>query len=255
MLTCYLDDSDATTSSVQTIAGYVGDANGWDRFEALANQVCDTFDVDVIHCREFDARQSCFKGWSVPRSIAFLHAIGDAMAGNVLFGVSRSIPKSHYKRRKSQLNLNPNLGAYGFAFGTIVFSMRHGKEFGIQKSVETEGMLYRIESGHKNNADLERYISSEVQHGNLHPSTMIEFVRKTSSRAIQIADLYAFYSRKRAHRWFKTKGRVAFFPDVWSLHVQNKLPHHTGIIEEPYTSATNLRTGEEFHISGLVKPL
>jgi len=221
-------------------------------FEILAEEACYEFGVDVIHASEFDRRHDCFKGWSVPKSIAFLHALGDAMAGNVHFGISRSIPKSHYRMRKQQLGYNPSLSAYGFAFGTIVFSLNHGDEFGLSDRVRAEGVAYRVESGHKNNPDLERYVKSEVEHGNLHADTSIEFVSKRSCRAIQLADLYAFYSRRRAHRWYKTKGKLAFLPDVLAMHVQNKLPHHGGVIEEPYTSATNTRTGEVFHINGLV---
>lgn len=225
-------------------------------FEYHAERLCQAFGVNVIHCREFDSRKGCFTGWTVPTSIRFLHAIGDALqAANVLFGVSRSIPSGYYKRRKGQLRLNPNMGAYGFAFGTIVFSMRHGNEFGIQKRVEKEGVSYRAEIGHKNNPELERYILSEVEHGNLQHDTSIEFVDKLSCRSIQIADLYAFYSRKRANRWWKTKGKLALFPDVWMLHVQNRIPHMSGLIEEPYTSATLERTGETFQIQGLVTNL
>ena len=36
MLVCYLDDSNATISKVETVAGYVADEDGWSRFEAAA---------------------------------------------------------------------------------------------------------------------------------------------------------------------------------------------------------------------------
>lgn len=256
MLVCYLDDSFASTSTIQTIAGYVASEDAWEVFEGLAEQVCEAFGVDIIHCREFDSRKGCFKGWSVPMTIRFLHAIGEALqSANIKFGISRSIPCDYYKHRKGQLKLNPSMGAYGFVFGTIVFSMRNGDEFGIKDLVEHSGIAYRVESGHNNNPELAAYIRSEVAHGNLHPDTSIEFVDKLSCRAIQIADLYAFYSRKRANRWWKTKGRLVLFPDVWMLHVQDRIPHLSGLIEEPYTEATLERTGKTFQIQGLVTNL
>ena len=82
-----------------------------------------------------------------------------------------------------------------------------------------------------------------------------KFLTVPSCRAIQIADLYAFFSRKKANRWFKSKGKLAYFPDVIDLHIQPLIPHFNGLVEEPYTSATNLRTGAEFQIKGLVTNL
>lgn len=120
------------------------------------------------------------------------------------------------------------------------------------EQVKAEGVAYKVEAGHKNNPELKTYIESEVQHNNLNDATTIEFVEKTSCRAIQIADLLAFFSRKKANRWFKSKGRIAYFPDVIDLHIQPLIPHFNGLVEEPYTSATNLRTGDEFQIRGLV---
>lgn len=252
MLSIYLDDSDADTGAVMTIAGYLAEQDAWTRFEAHAEEVCHTFDVDVLHCREFEKNKGCFKGWSIPRKTAFMLAIRDAMLGNVICGISRSIPKEYYKARKAQLRLNPQIGAYGFCFGTIVHTLCHGSEIGLMEQVKAEGVAYKVEAGHKNNPELKTYIESEVQHSNLNDATTIEFVEKTSCRAIQIADLLAFFSRKKANRWFKSKGRIAYFPDIIDLYIQPLIPHFNGLVEEPYTSATNLRTGDEFQIRGLV---
>lgn len=255
MLTCYLDDSDANTASVLTIAGYVAEAEAWKAFEGAAEAVCDEFGVDRIHGRELDARKDCFKGWSMPTSIRFLDRIGRALRDSgVLFGVSRSIPKDLYKQRKRELKFQPNLSAYGFAFGTIVFSLNNASEFGLHERVQAEGVSFLVEDGNQNNPDLQRYIQSEVAHGNLHKRTAIAFINKDSCRAIQAADLYAFYSRRKANRFYKTHGKMVFFPDVHTMHVQNQLSHFSGAILEPYTGATNLRTGDSFQIKGLVTP-
>lgn len=252
MLTMYLDDSDADTGAVLTLAGYVAEDADWVSFESEAEDICEDFGVDVIHCTEFEKNKGCFAGWSVPKRTAFMVAIRDAMVGKVQFGISRSIPKDYYKRRKAHLGLNPQMGAYGFCFGTIVHTLQHGDEIGVMERVKAEGVAYRVETGHKNNPELAEYITGEIEHGNLSPVTTIEFVEKTSCRAIQIADLYAFYSRRKANKWFKSKGKLTYFPDMIGLHVQNMIPLFNGLIEEPYVSATLMRTGETFQIQGLV---
>lgn len=113
MLIAYLDDSDAENAAALSIAGYVATARAWDLFEQQAEEICAQFGVDILHCREFDYRQKCFRGWSVPRTISFLHAIGDAMvAADILFGVSRSVPKAHYKAQKAALGLDHNMSGY-----------------------------------------------------------------------------------------------------------------------------------------------
>ncbi|THG38685.1 hypothetical protein [Sphingomonas olei] len=61
MLSIYLDDSDADTGAVMTIAGYLAEQDAWTRFEAHAEEVCHAFDVNVIHCREFEKNKGCFK--------------------------------------------------------------------------------------------------------------------------------------------------------------------------------------------------
>ncbi|OAN65984.1 DUF3800 domain-containing protein [Sphingomonas sp. TDK1] len=255
MLTIYLDDSDADTGAVLTIAGYLAEQEAWKRFESEAEAICQQFGVNVIHCTEFEKNKGCFAGWSVPKRTGFLLAIRDAMLGNVICGISRSMPKDYYKARKAQLRLNPQIGAYGFSFGTIVHTLCHGNEVGLMERVAAEGVAYKVETGHKNNPELASYIQGEIECGNIHESTTIEFVEKTSCRAIQISDLYAFYSRRSANKWYKSKGRLTYFPDMIGLHFQPLIPHFNGIVEEPYVSATNLRTGDEFQIKGLVTEL
>lgn len=251
MLTCYLDDSDADTGSVLTIAGYLADEAGWLRFGDRVEALCREMKVDVIHAREFDAQKDCFKGWTVIDKVRFLHGIADAMQGNVRMGISRSIPKALYKVRKVQSKLDSRLSAYGFAFGTIVFSLFKANEFGISEEA-ADGVRFLVEDGNRNNRDLDRYVQSEIRHGNLPATTSISFIGKRSCRAIQVADLYAFYSRRRANKWIKTRGKLRYFPDNYQLHVQRAIPHHTGMIADPVTEATNLRTGEKFGISGMV---
>jgi hypothetical protein len=66
-----------------------------------------------------------------------------------------------------------------------------------------------------------------------------------------MADLYAFYSRRRANKFHKTGGKIQFFPDNYQLHVQARAQHSTSLILEPFTEGNNLTTGKKFYVNGL----
>lgn len=260
MLVCYLDDSNASVSKVETIAGYVAEEEGWSRFEAAAEHICERESVDLIRGLNIEARKGCFEGWSLPKRERFLEEIGGAMRGNVLFGISRSIETEHFKnfkRRAMQLDLEHrkvfgSLSAFGFSFGNISHDLRFSDLFGLAARLEGEGVVYRLEAGSRNNGDVLRYVEAEVKNGNLHSTTEVIEVPKRSSWAIQISDLYAFYSRRRMNQLARFEGRLEFVPDIHRLHIEPKVMHDTGYIKEPGIRGTNVRTGETFALHGLV---
>lgn len=263
MLACYLDDSDSTISKVETIAGYVAQEEGWARFEPLAEAICSRYGVGLIRGKQLDNRKDSFKNWTLPKVERFLDEVGRAMQGNVLFGISRSIGKDHYKEfRRRVMNLDRahqktfgSLSGFGFCFGNICLELRANQQFGIAGQVQTEGIAYMLESGSKNNPDVLRYVATERKHGNLHANTTVSEVDKRSCRAIQVTDLYAFFSRRRANKWARFEGRLEFIPDLYQIHVQPKLMHDSGYISEPGIEGTNVRTGEKFSMRGLVAHL
>lgn len=260
VLACYLDDSDATISKVETIAGYVAHEEGWRRFEPLAEEICRTYEVDLIRGKNLDNRKLCFKGWDLIRVERFLEDVGEAMRGNILFGISRSIGKEHFRDfRRKVMKLNnehrrvfSNLSGFGFCFGNIALELKANEQFGVTEQVQSEGIAYMLESGSKNNPDIHRYVASERKHGNLHVNTTVSEVDKRSCRAIQVADLYAFFSRRRANKWARFEGKLIFAPDLHQLHIHPKLKHDTGYISEPGIEGRNVRTGETFNFRGLV---
>lgn len=261
VLNCYLDDSDATISKVETIAGYVAQEDGWLRFEERAEAICGHFGVDLIRGRHLDNRDKCFKDWKLPKIEKFLEAVGVAMQGNVLFGISRSIGKDHFKDfRRRALKLDAehrrvfgSLSGYGFCFGNISLELRRNEKFGVADQIQSEGIAYMLESGSKNNPDILRFVDKERRHGNLHVNTTATEVDKRSCRAIQIADLYAFYSRRRMNKFARFEGRLEFVPDIHQLHVRPKIMHDTAYIKEPGIEGTNVRTGEKFSLFGLMQ--
>ncbi|WP_156318104.1 DUF3800 domain-containing protein [Porphyrobacter sp. AAP60] len=264
MIVCYLDDSDAKVSKVETIAGYLADEEGWSRFEEKSEEICSKYDVELIRGHDLDNRRKAFRGWTQLKCQRFLEEISIAMVGNVIGGISRSIGKDHYKLRKRQLmETSPSqkrsfasLSGFGFCFGNISVALKDGDEFGIRDQVREEGIIFNLEAGSSNNLDIVRYVEGEKDHRNLHINTIVSEVDKRSCRAIQIADLYAFYSRRRGNYHERRKHLIIpRVPDIHQLHFGKKVPHDTAVIEEPFISGTNQRTGETFSFMGLTKGL
>lgn len=260
VLVCYLDDSDATTSKALTIAGYVAHEDGWLRFEKEAERITEKYQVDLIRGRQIDGRKDCFKGWSLIKCERFLSELGQALIGNVLFGISRSIGKDHYKKRRQQLltldnvhkRIFSSMSAFGFCFGSMLIDLRLNEKYGVTKEVQGNGIAFRLESGSANNPDILRYLDSERRHGNINLNVTATEVDKRSCRAIQMADLYAFYSRRRANQFARFRGKMEFVPDIHKIHIDKAVWHDTGFVEEPFVRGRNERTGEEFSFTGIL---
>jgi hypothetical protein len=260
VLACYLDDSDAVTSKALTIAGYVAHEEGWLRFEQVAEALCDEYGVGLIRGRQIDGRKDCFKGWSLPKCERFLDQLGTALVGNVLFGIGRSIGKDNYKLRRRQLMTLDNvhrrtfssMSAFGFCFASLLLDLRENGAHGVSDEVKQDGIAFMLESGSANNPDIFRYLDAERRNGNINVNVTATEVDKRSCRAIQMADLYAFYSRRRANQFARFKGKLEFVTDIHKLHIGRKVHHDTGFIEEPFIKGTNQRTGETFSFTGLL---
>ncbi len=243
VLACYLDDSDAEMSKVMTVAGYVADQEEWEKIEFKLEAICQEFQVDVIHGIEISSRGGCFKGWSQIKITGFLLSIGEAMSEHIAFGISRSMDKRYYQARKRALNVNPNIGAYGYLFGSVATALRQ-EDNGLSQRVIDEGIAFLLEE-HKGNPGCLDYVEIERKHGNMHPSTTVTSISKTSCRAIQAADLYAIHARRAANRFARTQGKLAFFPDLVFDPIKRRLTHFDAYIEEPYRAMINTDTGEQ----------
>ncbi|MEO0440791.1 MAG: DUF3800 domain-containing protein [Pseudomonadota bacterium] len=195
MYILYLDDSDSTGSSVVTIAGYVQHIADWESFEENANAVCQKYEVDCLHGIEFHNTRGCFKGWSYVDKRNFIDEL--YAKPNNLLGISHSIKKKGFGDIKKESRLLSQTSPYGAAFNTICGSMVINPLFGGE--IQKEGVSFVVEAGHKNNAELGKMFSTlqtaEWTSGIL---KSIDFAQKGDCRAIQLADLNAFYSRRQA---------------------------------------------------------
>ncbi|MHC2437672.1 hypothetical protein ACVMB0_005047 [Bradyrhizobium sp. USDA 4451] len=93
---------------------------------------------------------------------------------------------------------------YTFCFQVIVDWLL--RDIRIGKRVHSEGVKFLLEEGHDNNAQAEREFRWVREHYKLESVLdSIGFVKKDACRAIQLADLIAFYSRRDGVALLKSK--------------------------------------------------
>jgi hypothetical protein len=73
ILTGYFDESGTHAGSeLCLMAGFVGDARQWRKFEKRASKLFKRFRVDIFHCIDVRRSDKDFAGWTVDRKIEFL---------------------------------------------------------------------------------------------------------------------------------------------------------------------------------------
>ena len=233
MFVCYLDDSDAEQSSVMTLAGYTASLENWEKFEKRADRLLNSYGVPILHAKEFQDTKGAHKGWSQVKKNAFIDGLYGIAAATVTVGLSRSAQKKTFRARQLETGINPWMSAYGYAFGSIIHTLTRGSSLSAQ--IQKEGLSFVVESGHKNNAEIEQFFhkvkNQEIYKGILRS---FAFSGKAESRAIQLADFYAFFSRRHAAKLDVHNGKVILPPEKMYGRFVHRLPHEGFTITDPY---------------------
>jgi Protein of unknown function (DUF3800) len=216
VLSCYLDDSGTDESNpVVTVAGYIARDDNWKLFEGDVEKWFTEFNVGVLHAKELRSTDNDFKDWKVLRKHAFVSRICQEMNKHLLMGLTTSAAKERYKERATGSDKKRVVTAYSSCFNMIIDWILRDIRLG--KIVNEEGVALILEAGNKNNSEVQILFNEIREKFNLHEVLRsISFVPKISSRAIQIADLLAFYSRRSAVALFEARrnGKEAYKIDV-----------------------------------------
>jgi hypothetical protein len=105
------------------MAGYIGFAPGWADFERAATEIYSNYGIgEVFHARAFHASDNVFKGWSRIKKQTYACEICDAAknAHAIEIGLTMSVLKSAYKKRKIETGLDRTMSSYGYCFGAIM---------------------------------------------------------------------------------------------------------------------------------------
>lgn len=235
MFVCYLDDSDAEQSAILTLAGYVAPLSSWEAFEAEADPIFANYGVPILHAKEFHDTKDAFKGWSGVKKNSFVDELYAVARRSVSFGISRSIHKKTYKERQFETGLNKSMSAYGVLFSAIMVAV--SRQNSLAKLVQEQGLSFIVESGHNNNEEIEQYFHRfknwEMFDGVVRS---LSFSGKAESRAIQLADFYAFYSRREAARSARFDNKLALPRERIFERFRKTLPHHEFVAKDPYVS-------------------
>jgi hypothetical protein len=96
--TAYFDESGTHAGSpVSVMAGFVGDARQWRKFEKRAAKLFRRFRVDVFHTIDVRRTDKDFAGWTVDRKIEFLDEFQHIINDTLQSGVSSVIRDADYQ--------------------------------------------------------------------------------------------------------------------------------------------------------------
>lgn len=227
MLVCYLDDSGKDAQNpLSLVAGYVARDTAWEAFETAVEPWFVDYEVPILHATDLKGTRGYFKGWPVLKKQAFVSRICQARNPHVMMGVSMAVAKAPYATYRASKAPAQTSSPYAFCLGVIVdWILRDIRTGG---AANTEGLALIVECGHENNAEaaaafyeVRRRFGLE---GVLHS---ISFVPKESCRAIQLADLYAFYSRRSDVAMLKAreKGRDRYPADMMIRLLADGVPY------------------------------
>ena len=198
MFVCYLDDSGKDPKNpITTLAGYVARDAAWSLFERNVEPVFKEFGVEVLHARDLHNTDRDFKGWSRDKKEKFVSRVCEAMAPQVPLGLSFSVDKEIYeaRRKESRAQGVDKRTPYTYCLRVIIDWLLE------QAEIRAVGVSFVLECGHQNNTEAS-FLFKEVRrrHGLEGVLGTISFHAKQDSRAIQLADLFAYYSRRRVKR-------------------------------------------------------
>jgi hypothetical protein len=201
VLVCYLDDSGKDPQShITTLAGFVARESDWSAFEQEVEPIFERRGVSVLHTTDLESTNGEFKGWKRLRKQAFVAEFCQVLSRHSTLGVSMSCVKSTYDIRAKQSKRKRTSRPYTFCFNVILDWLLRDIRTG--RAVWDEGLAFIIETGHENNPELEQSFHTICKIHKLEQTVRsISFVPKDDSRAIQAADLFAFYSRRDSARY------------------------------------------------------
>ncbi len=230
MLVCYLDDSGKDPQNpITTLAGYAATEDQWRGFETEAEPIFTDCGVEVLHTKDLHHTDGEFAGWRVLKKQAFVARICVALSHHARLGMSASAAKAIYARRAAQSGRKRTITPYAWCFNLIVEWVL--TDIRIGRTAHEEGVSFILESGHQNNVEAERVFHDVCR---LHEDAAqvlrsISFVPKESCRAIQMADLLAFYSRRHGAAIYKAptrdKERVRQSPGTMLNIIAERMPY------------------------------
>jgi hypothetical protein len=234
VLVCYLDDSGKDPQNrIETVAGYIASDTDWALFETEVEQSFTEYKVKILHAKDLRASRGEFKEWTILKKQAFVARVCQARSPHVMMGMSASALKEPYQIMARSCGRRRTKTAYSFCFNTIIdWTLRDVR---IGRAANTEGIGFILESGHENNSEAEIVFHEvKARHKLENILKFIRFADKSSCRAIQVADLLAFYARRDAATLVASNeaGTENYAKDIMLKIITEGVPHYGYISTE-----------------------
>lgn len=198
MLFCYLDDSGKDPQCrITNLGGYVAREHKWLAFETAVEPWFSEFGVDILHAKEMHDTDGIFSGWSKLRKHAFVSRVYQEMRGRISLGIASGVAKGPYEAGVAGRTAHGlrTVRPYTFCFNVLIDMLLTDIKIG--KLAHDEGIAIFIEAGHENNPEAEaQFHDIRERHALQNVLRSISFIEKNNCRAIQVADLLSFYSRR-----------------------------------------------------------
>jgi uncharacterized protein DUF3800 len=219
---CYLDDSGTSGLPIVTMAGFMGSIDNWQILEPQLDAILNRYDIKVFHSKEFHDTKGPFAKWSKIKKRSLVEELFATAHGRI-HGYSMSVRKRALEETKKKTGRFARMSSYGVCFSVIMTRIIRDQQ--IAPLVDKHGISFLVESGNKNNQEIEQFyhrMSKQPAFGGALRS--LSFVAKDSCRAIQLADLFAFYSRRHMRDADRFTGQL-YLPLVSYLQIiQERVP-------------------------------
>jgi hypothetical protein len=229
VLVSYLDDSGKDRDNRDTcLGGYVLPEAGWEIFEREAEPIFQQYIGNTpLHAKDLYHGEGLYDGWKVVRKQAFVAKLCLKLLPLKPFGVSFSVRKAPYATRAAEAlkrGLRKRTSTpYTFCMIGILNWLLTDVHVG--KMANEDGLAMILEDGNEHNEEAKKSLDAIKKLHDLEQVRSLSFISKTSCRAIQMADLFAFYTR-RHNRQIEEFGQKFPIDPVLQVILEN-LRHKT----------------------------
>ena len=137
-------------------------------------------------------------------------------------GVSMSMRKTGLKKIKEAGRLH-NMSTVGVCFSSILFHILGESQIGA--AVRKDSLALMVESGNKNNAEIQAFFDKYSKHPTFESILRsLSFIPKTHCRAIQVSDFFAFYSRRHMREMDRFSGKMIVVGNFYLKTIKNNVP-------------------------------
>jgi hypothetical protein len=204
------------------MAGFAAALHLWEEMEPTFDEILTRYEVPVLHAKQFHDTDGYFKNWRKVKKHSFVEELFGAAHGKML-GLSVTARKKEFAKEKAKTGKVPNMSAYGVCFSAIMCRAVFEPQLGA--SVRKDGISFLVESGNKNNDELRQFFDQYARHEKFSPFLKsLTFIPKTSCRAIQVADFFAFYSRRHMRNHDRFTGKLALPMESYLGTIKRHVP-------------------------------